>query len=52
MVDGESLASIHILNPEPLRTRLQGMTSNELACIRLALAVSLPTAGIRLEWLP
>ena len=52
LVDGECLASTHILKPEPLRARLQGMTSNELACMRLALAVGLPTADIRLEWLP
>jgi serine/threonine-protein kinase HipA len=52
MVDGESLASTHILKPEPLRTRLHGITSNELACMRFALAVDLPIADIRLEWLP
>ena len=39
LVDGEGLASTHILKPEPQRTRLQGMTSNELACMRLAMAV-------------
>ncbi len=52
LVEGEGLASTHILKPEPLRIRMQGMTSNELACMRLALAVGLPTADIRLEWLP
>ncbi|ASF48349.1 HipA domain-containing protein [Methylovulum psychrotolerans] len=52
LVDGDRLASTHILKPEPLRTRLQGMTSNELACMRLAQTVGLPTADIRLEWLP
>ncbi|PPD50563.1 MAG: toxin HipA [Methylobacter sp.] len=52
LVDGDGLASTHILKPEPLRTRLQGMTSNELACMRLAQAVGLPTADIRVEWLP
>lgn len=52
LVDGDHLASTHILKPEPLRPRLQGMTSNELACMRLAQAVGLPTADIRLEWLP
>jgi len=52
LVDGDDLASTHILKPEPLRTRLQGMTSNELACMRLAQAVGLPTADSRLEWLP
>jgi len=31
---------------------LQHMTSNELACMRLAQATGLPTAEIRLEWIP
>jgi len=52
LVDGEGLASTHILKPDPLRSRLQHMTSNELACMRLAQAIGLPTAEIRLEWIP
>ncbi|MDP3334581.1 MAG: HipA domain-containing protein [Methylococcaceae bacterium] len=52
LVDGEGLASTHILKPDPLRSRLQHMTSNELACMRLAQAIGLSTAEIRLEWVP
>lgn len=52
LVDGTGLASTHLLKPEPVRDRLRGMTTNELACMRLARAVGLPVAEVRLEWVP
>lgn len=52
LVDGEGLASTHILKPDPLSRRLQHMTSNELACMLLGKAVGLPVADIRLELIP
>jgi serine/threonine-protein kinase HipA len=52
LVDGRSIASTHILKPDPIRLQLQHMTSNELACMRLAKAVGLPTAEIKIEWIP
>jgi serine/threonine-protein kinase HipA len=38
LVDGQSIASTHILKPDPIRLQLKHMTSNELACMRLAKA--------------
>ncbi|MDD5036368.1 MAG: HipA domain-containing protein, partial [Methylococcaceae bacterium] len=52
LIDGMGLASTHLLKPEPVRGRLEGMTTNELACMRLAQAVGLPTANVRLERVP
>ncbi|MDP3363952.1 MAG: HipA domain-containing protein [Methylobacter sp.] len=52
LVDGEGLASTHIIKPEPLSKRLQHMTSNELACMLLAKSVGLPVAEVRLERIP
>jgi hypothetical protein len=43
---------IVILKPDPLRSRLQHMASNEFACMRLAKAIGLPTAEIRMAWIP
>ncbi|OAI12776.1 hypothetical protein A1507_18570 [Methylomonas koyamae] len=52
LVDGEGLASTHILKPDPLRRRLQHMTSNELACMHLAQDVGIPAAESRLTGVP
>ena len=52
LVDGDQLASTHILKPDPIQSRLQGMTINEFACMNLAKAVGLPTAETSIEWIP
>lgn len=52
LVEGNGLASTHILKPDPLSSRLQHLTSNELACMLLARAVGLSVADIRLEKIP
>ncbi|MDX8128076.1 HipA domain-containing protein [Methylomonas sp. OY6] len=52
LVDGEGLASTHILKPDPLRRRLQHMTSNELVCMHLAQSVGIPAAESRLTGVP
>lgn len=52
LVDGGSLASTHLLKPDPIRSGLQHMTSNEFACMRLAQAVGVAAADIRLEHIP
>ena len=52
LVDGELLASTHILKPDPIRSRLQGMTTNEFACMNLAKAVGVPTADTSIKWIP
>lgn len=52
LVDGDRLASTHILKPDPVAPRLAGLTSNEFFCMRLAAAVGLPVAPVRLEQVP
>ena len=52
LVNGENLASTYLLKPDPLRNGLRHMTSNELACMRLAQAVGIPAADVRLEQIP
>jgi len=52
LVDGKGLASTHLLKPDPIRSGLQHMTSNEFACMRLAQAVGIATADVRLEHIP
>ena len=52
LVDGKGLASTHLIKPDPIRSGLQHMTSNEFACMRLAQAVGIATADVRLEHTP
>ncbi len=52
LVDGVSRASTHILKPDPIAPRLSGLTSNEFFCMRLAAAIKLPVAPVRLEHVP
>lgn len=52
LVDGEDLASTHILKPEPVNTVLQGLTSSEFFSMRLAAAVGIQTAGVELLHVP
>lgn len=52
LVEGDDLASTHIVKPEPLNPRLAGLTSNEFFCMRLAAAVKLPVAEVRLQQVP
>ncbi len=52
LVDGGCLASTHLLKPDPIRSGLQGMTSNEFACMRLAQVVGIVAADVFLERIP
>ncbi len=52
LVEGATRASTHILKPDPIAPRLAGLTSNEFFCMRLAAAVGLPVAPVRLEHVP
>lgn len=52
LVDGGDYASTHILKPEPLAPSMAGLTSNEFVCMRLAEAVGLPAAPVRLVHVP
>lgn len=52
LVDGADRASTHILKPDPMASRLAGLTSNEFICMRLAGALGLPVAPVRLEFVP
>lgn len=52
LVEGPNRASTHILKPDPVAPRLAGLTSNEFFCMRLAAAVGLPVAPVRLEHVP
>ena len=52
LVDGDQLASTHILKPDPIQSRLKGMTINEFACMKLAKAVGIPTAETNMLWIP
>jgi len=52
LVDGRSLASTHLLKPEPLHKALAGMTTNERLCMALAGAIGISTAATRLEHVP
>lgn len=52
LVDGVHRASTHILKPDPIAPRLAGLTSNEFFCMRLAAAIRLPVAPVRLEHVP
>jgi serine/threonine-protein kinase HipA len=52
LVEDPTLASTHIIKPEPLRHTLAGMTSNELLCLRLADKLGLNCARAWLKKLP
>lgn len=52
LVEGEHLASTHILKPEPANPALAGLTSNEFFCMKLARAVGLPVADVALHHVP
>lgn len=52
MVDAGPKASTVILKPEPVSKRLAGLTTNEFFCMRLAKAVGLPVADVRLVSVP
>lgn len=52
LADGPGRASTHILKPDPVAPRLAGLTSNEFFCMRLAAAIGLPVAPVRLERIP
>ncbi len=52
LVEGSSIASTHLLKPEPVRNTLAGMTSNERLCMQMASAVELPTARTRWARVP
>lgn len=52
LVDGEPLASTHILKPEPVAEPLRGLTSNEFFCLRLARRLAVSAADVRLVHVP
>lgn len=52
LVEGASLASTHILKPEPVSARLAGLTLNEFPCMRLARRIGLPVAAVDLVRVP
>jgi serine/threonine-protein kinase HipA len=52
LVDGDGLASTHLLKPEPTRSVLAGLTTNEFACLTLARAVGVPAAEAALVHVP
>ena len=47
-----TLASTHILKPEPVEEIVAGLTSNEFFCMRLAAACGLEVATVQLRHLP
>jgi serine/threonine-protein kinase HipA len=52
LVDGEQLASTHILKPEPVSSVLQGLASSEFFSMRLATAVGIRAAAVELLQVP
>lgn len=52
LVEGPTLASTHILKPQPARAALADLPYNEFACMRLAKAVGLPAAEVELVHVP
>ena len=52
LVDGEQLASTHILKPEPVSAILQSLTSSEFFSMRLAAAVGIRAAAVELLQVP
>lgn len=51
-VDGPTLASTHIIKPEPMHELMAGLTSNEFFCMRLARSVGLSVADVELRHIP
>jgi len=52
LVDGEQLASTHILKPEPVSAILHGLTSSEFFSMRLAAAVGIRAPAVELLQVP
>jgi serine/threonine-protein kinase HipA len=52
LVDGNRLASTHILKPEPVSAQLEGLTGNEFFCMRLAHRAKLSVAEVALVHVP
>ncbi len=52
LVEGPTIASTHLLKPEPVRNVLAGMTTNEHLCMRIAARLNLPVARTRLAHVP
>lgn len=52
LVEGPHLASTHLLKPEPVNPAMAGLTSNEFFCMRLAKAIGLAVAEVRLIHVP
>jgi serine/threonine-protein kinase HipA len=52
LVEGATLASTHILKPEPIHSGLRGLVSSEFFCMRLATAVGISAAPVELVQIP
>jgi serine/threonine-protein kinase HipA len=52
LIDDYAQSTTEILKPEPSDRKMSGMTTNEMLCMRLAPAVGLPAAEVRLIHLP
>jgi serine/threonine-protein kinase HipA len=52
LVDGEDLASTHILKPEPVSSVLHGLASSEFFSMRLAAAAGIQAAALELLQVP
>jgi serine/threonine-protein kinase HipA len=52
LAEGATIASTHLIKPEPVRAALAGMTTNERLCMALATSIGLPCASTRLLLVP
>ena len=52
LAEGERYASTYILKPEPIRSDLRLLTSNEFFCMRLAERLGVPTSETKLIHVP
>jgi serine/threonine-protein kinase HipA len=52
LVEGDELASTHILKPEPVTSVLEGLASSEFFSMRLGAAVGVQTAAVELLQVP
>lgn len=52
LVEGPTIASTHLLKPDPVRAAMAGMTTNERLCMQLASAVGVTAAATRWELIP
>ena len=52
LVEDPRMASTLIVKPEPIARFMAGMTTNEFMCMRLAAALKLPVAKVRLRHVP